>query len=172
MACLRSRVYCEENVVVDFFLTVHNVENMDVFIYHPKKVVEDCFDETHSLVGIVIVHHNEIMFEKFPDDNIQYQYYLIGFECLKKIQLYPKSILGWWNYHHYMGLVIRLSHIYFILILFINNVHITIIIVIVDILKNVYPDKNASAKLNSRPSVNIIYSVSILFLFLNPKYTE
>lgn len=94
MVCLHSRVYCEENVVVDFLLAGHNVENMEVFIYHPKDVVEDHFDEAHSLIGIVIVHHDEIMFEKFPSDDIQYRYYLIGFECLKKIQLYPKSILG------------------------------------------------------------------------------
>ena len=93
MACLHSRVYCEENVVVDFFLAGHNVEHMEVFIYHPKKVVEDCFDETNSLIGIIIVHHDEIMFEFFPRNGI-YLYYLIGFECLKKIQLYPKSILG------------------------------------------------------------------------------
>lgn len=94
MACLHSRVYCEENVVVDFFLASHNVENMEVFIYHPKEVVEDYFDETQSLIGIVIVHHNEIIFEYFPIDDIPYRYYLIGFEYLKKIQLYPKSILG------------------------------------------------------------------------------
>ena len=94
MACLHSWVYCEENVVVHFFLAGHNVENMEVFIYHPKEVIEDYFDETHSLIGIVIVHHEEIIFENFPSDDIPYRYYLIGLECLKKIQHYPKSILG------------------------------------------------------------------------------
>lgn len=94
MSSVYSRVYCEENVVVDFFLAGHNVENMEVFIYHPKKILQDCFDETNSLIGIINVHHDEIIFEIFPCDCIQYQYYLIGFECLKKILLYPKAILG------------------------------------------------------------------------------
>lgn len=94
MSAVRSRVYCEKNVVVDFLLAGRSVEVMDVFIYHPKKIVEGSFDETHSLIGFVFVHHNEIMFEWFPSDDVQQKYYSIGLECLKKVQRYPKAILG------------------------------------------------------------------------------
>lgn len=95
MACLHSRVYCEKNVIVDFFLAGYNVENMDVFIYHPRKVVNNCFDEAHSLIGIVIIRHDKIIFEFSPNVNsIRYKYYQIGLECVKRIQHYPKAILG------------------------------------------------------------------------------
>ncbi len=94
MDCLHSRVYCEENVIVDFFLAGHNVEKMEVFIYHPKEIIEQHFDKAHSLIGIVIVHHDEIIFEIFSGDIILQHYYSIGIECIRKIQHYPCAILG------------------------------------------------------------------------------
>ena len=89
MSKIQSRVYCEKNVIVDFFLAGHNVEKMEVFIYHQN------FDRTHSLIGIVNVLNDEIIFEVFPNiDSIRYTYYQIGVECIKRIQHYPEAILG------------------------------------------------------------------------------
>lgn len=90
MSKIQSRVYCEENVVVDFFLAGYDTKSMEVFIYHPKDIIDDCFDEVHSLIGYAIVHNNIFTFENFIDCI----YYQIGVECIKRIQHYPEAILG------------------------------------------------------------------------------
>lgn len=89
-----SRVYCEENVIVDFFLARCSTKSMEVFIYHPKDVTDNCFDEADSLIGYAIVHNNMFTFEHFIDNIVQYHYYQIGLECIKRIQHYPEAILG------------------------------------------------------------------------------
>lgn len=86
------RVYCKENVVVDFLLNGHNIENMDVFIYHPKKM--DCFYMSQSLIGIVTIRIEEIMFEVFPNNYELFNYYQIGIDCIKNVMHYPCAILG------------------------------------------------------------------------------
>lgn len=90
MSAVCFRVYCEENVVVDFFLADYTGKRMDVFIYHPTNVVSNCFDETQAQIGIVIlVPNNEIIFEVLPTDDERHKYYSIGLECIKKSQDYP-----------------------------------------------------------------------------------
>ncbi len=86
------RVCCEENVVVDFFLNGHNVESMDIFIYHPEHV--ECFYMAQSLIGIITIRIEEIMFEVYPNDYELFRYYQIGFNCVKNVLNYPCAILG------------------------------------------------------------------------------
>lgn len=90
---IRSRVYCEENVIVDFFLAGHGT-GMEINIYHPNEIINDCFDEDSSLIGFVIAHQDKITYEQFLDDIIHYQYYSIGLECIKRVLRYPEAIRG------------------------------------------------------------------------------
>lgn len=88
MSELYHRVECEDNTVVDFFLRGHNVEAMEVFIFHSKGI------DVSSLVGIVSILADQIIFEVFPASNVLRHYYDIGMETIKKVQKYPKIILG------------------------------------------------------------------------------
>lgn len=86
------RAYCEKNTVVDFILSGHNIENMDVFIYYPENV--ESLHSSLSLIGIVTIRVEKIIFEVFPDDFELFKHYQIGMNCIKNVLNYPCSILG------------------------------------------------------------------------------
>ncbi len=86
------RVYCIQNTVVDFLLAGHNIENMEVYIYHPNNV--EHFYIRQALIGIVVIRAEEIIFEMLPNDYEKLQYYQIGIDCIKNVLNYPCAILG------------------------------------------------------------------------------
>lgn len=90
------RAYCEEDVIVDFILPdgANTIEDMEIMIYHQDK--DDYGGFEIYLIGNLQICQERTLYESIPDDPFSKErlYYLIGVDCVKRVQQYPRAILG------------------------------------------------------------------------------